>query len=187
MFSDIFFTLFHDFLGGVTEKRLSLRPLTPPLLYLFVVCCLLIASIHFQTPKVPKTPKNPRPEVRWRGGAQGGKTKTVKLMTIDERVFHFQTYCILVQKEIEHRTLLPSFFHFSNPVRVGVELLYVPCLASPVALYETLQQCTAAFVLLLPRVGGGGASTTYFFRSPSRTRLDTALLQPARWMLLNEV
>ena len=27
MFSDIFFTLFHDFLGGVTEKRVSLRPL----------------------------------------------------------------------------------------------------------------------------------------------------------------
>ena len=26
MFSDIFFTLFHDFLGGVTEKRVSLRP-----------------------------------------------------------------------------------------------------------------------------------------------------------------
>ena len=24
-------------------------------------------------------------------------------------------------KEIEHRTLLPSFFHFSNPGRVGVE------------------------------------------------------------------
>ena len=31
MFSDIFFTLFHDFLGGVTEKRVSLRPLPPPL------------------------------------------------------------------------------------------------------------------------------------------------------------
>ena len=27
MFSDIFFTLFHDFLGGVTEKRVSLLPL----------------------------------------------------------------------------------------------------------------------------------------------------------------
>ena len=68
---------------------------------------------------------------------------------------------------------------------VTAELLYVPCLASPVALYETLQQGKAAFVLLLPRVGG--ASTTYFFSSPSRTRLDTALLQPARWILLNEV
>ena len=27
MFSDTFFTLFHDFLGGVTEKRVSLLPL----------------------------------------------------------------------------------------------------------------------------------------------------------------
>ena len=27
MFSDIFFTLFPDFLGGVTEKRVSLLPL----------------------------------------------------------------------------------------------------------------------------------------------------------------
>ena len=31
MFSDIFFTLFHDFLGGVTEKRVSLLPLPPPI------------------------------------------------------------------------------------------------------------------------------------------------------------
>ena len=57
--------------------------------------------------------------------------------------------------------------------------------AQLVALYETLQQCTASFVFSLPRVGG--ASTTYSFSSHSCTRLDTTLLQPPRWMLLNEV
>ena len=40
-------------------------------------CHPSIVFFFFQTPKVPKTPKNPRPEVRWRGGAQGGKGKTV--------------------------------------------------------------------------------------------------------------
>ena len=55
---------------------------------LFIRCLLFVDRIH------------PGGEVeRWRGGAQGGKGKTVKLMTIDERVFHFQTYCILVQKK----------------------------------------------------------------------------------------
>ena len=68
---------------------------------------------------------------------------------------------------------------------VTAELLYVPCLASPVPLYETLQQGKVAFVLSLLRVGG--ASTTYSFSLASRTRLDTALLQPARWMFLNQV
>ena len=56
---------------------------------------------------------------------------------------------------------------------VTAELLYVASVASDVALYETLQR--------------GRASTTYSFSSPSRTRLDTALLQPPRCMLLNEV
>ena len=65
---------------------------------------------------------------------------------------------------------------------VTAELLYVPCLASPIALYETLQQ---ACVLSLQPVGR--ASTTYSISLASRTRLDTALLQPPRWMLLTEV
>ena len=81
----------------ILEGRKTRKNEIPPLLYLFVVCCLLIASILFSTPKSFDTPKT---RVLKYGGEvehKRGEGETVRLMATEERVFHFQTYCILVQ------------------------------------------------------------------------------------------
>ena len=98
---------------------------------LFIRCLLFVYRIHPFFFSNPKSPENPRPEVRWRGGAKGGKGKTIKLMTIAERVFHFQTYCILVQRESE--TISDSRYNalpwkFPSPGHTSLTVVWVQML-----------------------------------------------------------
>ena len=114
----------------------------PPLLYLFVVCCLLIASIHFFffKPQKSRKPRKTRVlkyggEVEHKGGRgkrcfryiiflmkRMGKGKTVKLMTTDKRVFH----CILVHNINAHTLLiLKTGVEKSRMEKMGDFLRYV--------------------------------------------------------------
>ena len=84
-----------------------------PLLYLFVVCCLLIASIHGVFFKPQKSRNTPKTRVLKYGGEvehKRGEGETVRLMATEERVIHFQTCCILVQKKKRPLANMPRVY-----------------------------------------------------------------------------